>query len=67
MFDQALTVWEALTRIARVGRAVPFLQGYKSVKWLTTVAVGDEDTVGYKRRGGFIVMPELAPLPEEKP
>lgn len=27
VFDQALTVWEALTRIARVGRAVPFLQG----------------------------------------
>ena len=27
MFDQALTVWKALTRIARVGRAVPFLQG----------------------------------------
>jgi nitrite reductase (NADH) small subunit len=47
--------------------AVPFLQGYKSVKWLTTIAVGDQDTVGYKRRGGFIVMPELAPLPEENP
>ena len=27
VFDQAITVWEALTRIARVGRAVPFLQG----------------------------------------
>ncbi len=27
VFDQAITVWEALTRIARVGRAAPFLQG----------------------------------------
>jgi hypothetical protein len=27
VFDQGVTVWEALTRIARVGRAVPFLQG----------------------------------------
>ena len=27
MFDQGLTVWEALTRIARCGRALPFLQG----------------------------------------
>jgi hypothetical protein len=27
VFDQKLTVWEALTRIARCGRAVPFLQG----------------------------------------
>ena len=27
IFDQGVTVWEALTRIARVGRAVPFLQG----------------------------------------
>ena len=26
-FDQGLTVWEALTRIARCGRALPFLQG----------------------------------------
>ena len=27
VFDQSLTVWEALTRIARCGRAVPILQG----------------------------------------
>ena len=27
IFDQGVTVWEALTRIARVGRGVPFLQG----------------------------------------
>ena len=27
VFDQSLTVWEALTRIARCGRALPFLQG----------------------------------------
>lgn len=27
VFDQKLTVWEALNRIARCGRAVPFLQG----------------------------------------
>jgi len=27
VFDQGVTVWEALTRIARVGRTVPFLQG----------------------------------------
>ena len=27
VFDQSLTVWEALTRIARYGRALPFLQG----------------------------------------
>ena len=26
VFDQSLTVWEALTRIARCGRALPFLQ-----------------------------------------
>ncbi|MCW2313350.1 phage tail protein [Rhodoferax antarcticus] len=27
VFDQSITVWEAMTRIARSGRAVPFLQG----------------------------------------
>lgn len=27
MFDQQVTVWDALTRVARCGRAVPFLQG----------------------------------------
>ena len=27
VFDQSLTVWEALTHIARCGRALPFLQG----------------------------------------
>ncbi len=27
VFDQGLTVWEALTRIARCGRSLPFLQG----------------------------------------
>ena len=27
VFDQSITVWEAMTRIARCGRAVPFLQG----------------------------------------
>ena len=27
VFDQQVTVWEVLTRVARCGRAVPFLQG----------------------------------------
>lgn len=27
VFDQQVTVWDALTRVARCGRAVPFLQG----------------------------------------
>ncbi len=27
IFDQSVTVWEALSRIARCGRSVPFLQG----------------------------------------
>ena len=27
VFDQQVTIWEALTRVARCGRAVPFLQG----------------------------------------
>lgn len=27
VFDQRMTVWEGLTKIARVGRAVPYLQG----------------------------------------
>lgn len=27
VFDQQVTVWETLTRVARCGRAVPFLQG----------------------------------------
>ncbi len=27
VFDQQVTVWEALTRVVRCGRAVPFLQG----------------------------------------
>lgn len=41
--------------------AVPFLQGYKSVKWLTSIKFSDEDEVGYKKKHGFIEFPELQP------
>ncbi len=39
---------------------VPFLQGYKSVKWLSWIKLTDEDEVGYKKKHGFIEFPELA-------
>ena len=40
---------------------VPFLQGYKSVKWLTWIKLCGEDEVGYKKRHGFIEFPEFSP------
>lgn len=42
---------------------VPFLQGYKSVKWLSRIDLTDEDEVGYKKKHGFIEFPELAATP----
>jgi nitrite reductase (NADH) small subunit len=39
---------------------VPFLQGYKSVKWVTCIKACAEDEVGYKKLHGFIEFPELA-------
>lgn len=45
--------------------AAPFLQGYKSVKWLTEIKLCETDEVGFKRRHGFIEFPEFhAPQPE---
>jgi nitrite reductase (NADH) small subunit len=41
--------------------AVPFLQGYKSVKWLTWIKLGEADEVGYKKKHGFIEFPEFYP------
>jgi nitrite reductase (NADH) small subunit len=41
--------------------AVPFLQGYKSVKWLTWIKLGEHDEVGYKKIHGFIEFPEFYP------
>lgn len=41
--------------------AVPFLQGYKSVKWLTWIKLGKDDEVGYKKKHGFIEFPEFYP------
>lgn len=41
--------------------AVPFLQGYKSVKWLTWIKLCQEDEIGYKRLHGFITFPEFHP------
>lgn len=41
--------------------AVPFLQGYKSVKWLTWIKLGNVDEVGYKKLHGFIEFPEFYP------
>lgn len=41
--------------------AVPFLQGYKSVKWLTWIKLGHRDEVGYKKLHGFIEFPEFYP------
>jgi len=38
---------------------VPFLQGYKSVKWLTQIKLCTHDEVGYKKRAGFIESPAL--------
>jgi nitrite reductase (NADH) small subunit len=46
---------------------VPFLQGYKSVKWLTEIALRDDDEVGYKKRHGFIEFPEFTPPADWKP
>ena len=42
---------------------VPFLQGYKSVKWLSAIKLCGEDELGYKRLHGFIDFPELEPPP----
>lgn len=43
--------------------AVPFLQGYKSVKWLTDIRLTEQDEIGYKKRHGFIDFPEFdAPM-----
>jgi nitrite reductase (NADH) small subunit len=39
---------------------VPFLQGYKSVKWLTWIKACETDEIGYKKLFGFIDFPELA-------
>jgi DMSO/TMAO reductase YedYZ molybdopterin-dependent catalytic subunit len=39
---------------------VPFLQGYKSVKWLTWIEATEKDAIGYKKLHGFIEFPELA-------
>lgn len=40
---------------------VPFLQGYKSVKWLSWIKLGNVDEVGYKKLHGFIEFPEFYP------
>jgi len=40
---------------------VPFLQGYKSVKWLSLIKLCDHDEIGYKRLHGFITFPEFHP------
>ncbi len=39
----------------------PFLQGYKSVKWLSWIKLCQEDEIGYKRLHGFITFPEFHP------
>ena len=39
--------------------AVPFLQGYKSVKWLTDIRLTEHDEIGYKKKHGFIEFPEF--------
>jgi nitrite reductase (NADH) small subunit len=44
--------------------AAPFLQGYKSVKWLTEIKLCDSDDIGFKKRHGFIEFPEFHPPPE---
>ncbi|MGI8907906.1 MAG: nitrite reductase small subunit NirD [Candidatus Sumerlaeaceae bacterium] len=43
--------------------ALPFLQGYKSVKWLTWIKLSNEDEIGYKKLHGFIFFPELSTPP----
>ena len=43
--------------------AAPFLQGYKSVKWLTDIRLTTEGEVGYKKLHGFIEFPEFNPPP----
>lgn len=40
---------------------VPFLQGYKSVKWLTDIRLTENDEIGYKKKHGFIDFPEFNP------
>lgn len=40
---------------------VPFLQGYKSVKWLSLIKLCPQDEIGYKRLHGFITFPEFHP------
>lgn len=47
--------------------ALPFLQGYKSVKWLTWIKMCTEDEVGYKKKHGFIFFPELGTPPGYRP
>lgn len=44
----------------------PFLQGYKSVKWLTWIKLTGEDEVGFKKKHGFIEFPELE-MPLHRP
>ena len=39
----------------------PFLQGYKSVKWLSWIKLCQEDEIGYKKKHGFIFFPEFHP------
>jgi len=39
--------------------AIPFLQGYKSVKWLTDIHLTHQDQIGYKKKHGFIEFPEF--------
>ena len=45
---------------------VPFLQGYKSVKWITEIRLTDRDEIGYKKKHGFIEFPEFN-LPSSTP
>lgn len=40
---------------------VPFLQGYKSVKWVSMIKLCKHDEIGYKRLHGFITFPEFHP------
>lgn len=46
--------------------AVPFLQGYKSVKWLSLIKLCRHDEIGYKRLHGFITFPEFHPPAAKK-
>ncbi len=44
----------------------PFLQGYKSVKWLSLIKLCQKDEIGYKRLHGFITFPEFHPPAAKK-